>query len=160
MRKIIALFLLVTLSLSTAQAVGGYGAAGCGLGSLVFDTNENKNEWWAQVLAATTNGILGNQTFGITSGTLNCDANPLVKMSHVETFIESNENAVANELATGQGDTLVVLNYAFRCENSSDLAAAIKKNYSSVYTGTKDSPKAVADRINQIAGSVDSCSAI
>jgi hypothetical protein len=160
MKKIIVLLFLSTLSFSAAHAAGGYGASGCGLGSLVFDTNENKNEWWAQVLAATTNAILGNQTFGITSGTLNCDANPLVQVSHVETFIESNENAVANELAKGEGDTLVVLNYAFRCQNTEVLGAAIKKNYSKIYTGESDTPKAVASRINTLAGSVESCSAI
>ena len=160
MRNLILSVLISTFAVSTAQAVGGYGAAGCGLGSLIFQDNSSKNEWWAQVLAATTNGTFANQTFGITSGTLNCDANPLVEMAHVETFIESNENAVANELAQGEGDTLVVLNYAFNCKNQKELGLAIKKNYSSVYNGTSDEPKAVAQRINAIVGSVESCNAI
>ena len=161
MKKIFVLLTLSIFSISAAQATSnGYGAAGCGLGALVFDTNTQKNEWWAQVLAATTNGILGNQTFGITSGTLNCDANPLVQMAHVETFIESNENAVANELAKGEGDSLVVLSYAFRCEQSDALGATLKENYSKIYTGKEDTPKAVAQRINILAGSVESCSAI
>ena len=156
MKKVIVLLVLSVFSISAAHGAGGYGAAGCGLGSMLM----SENGWWSQVLAATTNGTLGNQTFGITSGTLNCDANPLIKMGHVETFIESNENAVANELAQGEGDALTVLNYAFKCGNSSDLAVAIKKNYSDIYTGQLDSPKFVAERINRVAGSVESCSAI
>lgn len=152
MKKVIfsVLFLFVT----SAHA---YGPAGCGVGAIIF---EGKTEWWAQVLAATTNGTLGNQTFGITSGTLECDATPLIDLGHVETFIESNENSVANELAKGNGDSITVLTYAFSCENSSDFASAIKKNYSSIYSGLDDNPKNIAARINSVAKSVPNCSAI
>ncbi len=41
-----------------------------GIGTLIF---EGKDGLLSQVCAGTTNGILGNQTFGITSGTLNCE---------------------------------------------------------------------------------------
>ena len=43
---------------------------GCGLGSMAF---EGQNGLMSQTAAATTNGIFGNQTFGITSATLNCE---------------------------------------------------------------------------------------
>ncbi len=44
---------------------------GCGLGTMVFDGQQGKVY---KVLGATTNGTSGNQTFGITFGTLGCDA--------------------------------------------------------------------------------------
>ena len=47
----------------------GYGMAGCGLGSILFGAKPGK----IQILSGTTNGIYGNQTFGISSGTSNCD---------------------------------------------------------------------------------------
>ncbi len=46
-----------------------YGMAGCGLGSILFGETENRG---GQILAATTNGIYGNGTFAMSSGTSNC----------------------------------------------------------------------------------------
>jgi len=43
---------------------------GCGLGSVIF---KGQDALLFQILAVTTNGTSGNQTFGITTGTLNCD---------------------------------------------------------------------------------------
>ncbi|HYG66757.1 MAG TPA: DUF3015 family protein, partial [Anaeromyxobacteraceae bacterium] len=47
---------------------GRYGAAGCGLGSMAFGNTPGA----VQILASTTNGLFGTQTFGITTGTSNC----------------------------------------------------------------------------------------
>src|SRR6266571_3742686 len=60
--------LLSVATTASAQAglrgTGVYGAAGCGLGSMVFGNQPGG----VQVLAATTNAT-GIQTFGITTGT-------------------------------------------------------------------------------------------
>ena len=64
---------LMTASAARAQNVG---MAGCGLGSVLFG---NQNTVLMQLLAATTNGILWNQSFGITTGTLNCSTGGVVK---------------------------------------------------------------------------------
>ena len=42
--------------------------AGCGLGSMIIQENTKV----MQLLAATTNGSFGSQTFGISTGTSNC----------------------------------------------------------------------------------------
>ncbi|MFN8945903.1 MAG: DUF3015 family protein, partial [Pseudobdellovibrionaceae bacterium] len=47
----------------------GYGMAGCGLGSVVFGDKPG----FIQIFAATLNSIGGNQTFGISLGTSNCE---------------------------------------------------------------------------------------
>src|SRR5690348_10000976 len=53
--------------------LAGYGVAGCGFGSMLF----GKQPGFIQVLAATTNGTFGSQTFGISTGTSNCtDTHP------------------------------------------------------------------------------------
>src|SRR5512137_902647 len=71
---LIAGLLVSTTALAIDPAIegikgsGGYGAAGCGLGSMAF----NKQPGIFQILAATTNSLTGTQTFGITSGTSNC----------------------------------------------------------------------------------------
>src|SRR5512139_1907858 len=43
---------------------------GCGLGYMIFKGQEGLA---SQTCAATTNGTFGNQTFGITTGTSECD---------------------------------------------------------------------------------------
>jgi len=151
----LALSAIVMMMFST-QAFG-YGAAGCGWGSILF---EGKTQWYEQVLAATTNGSSGSQTFGITSGTVNCDATPLIKISHLETFIESNKNTVATDLSRGNGDSITVLSYAFNCKDSSALSSSLQKNYSSIYNGQSDSSANVANRINKVVASVPNCATI
>ena len=45
---------------SAVKGSGTYGTAGCGLGSMAFGNQKG----FIQVLAATTNGLFGTQTFG------------------------------------------------------------------------------------------------
>lgn len=80
-----------------------YGTAGCGLGSLIF-----KNEPGAvQIFAATTNGTFGNQTFGITSGTLNCGKGIIKSENDKATvFAAANMDNLARDIAQGQGESL------------------------------------------------------
>ena len=54
----------------TGASYAAAGAAGCGLGSLIFKSNGK----FTQLLAATTNNSTYTQSFGITSGTSNCNA--------------------------------------------------------------------------------------
>ena len=72
MKRIVTLAAVVALvAPSLALAKGGnHPMAGCGLGYVLFGHNDNSPIM--QVLAATTNGISGNQTFGMTTGTSGC----------------------------------------------------------------------------------------
>jgi hypothetical protein len=113
-------------ALHTAQSgSGGYGVAGCGLGSLVF-----KNEPGPiQILAATTNGTFGSQTFGITTGTSNCnDGANLVKA-----YIETNQEAIKTAAARGHGEALVGLAKVYNCNNAEALSTALRANYKNVF---------------------------
>lgn len=102
MKKFIAGALLVSAS-SFAFASG---PAGCGLGSTVIFPDAN--QWWQHVLAATTNGTSGNQTFGMTSGTLGCEAaNGPLKLA--QAFINENMDQLAADTARGEGETLAAL---------------------------------------------------
>jgi hypothetical protein len=61
----------------------------------------------AKALAATTNGTLGNQTFGITSGTLGCEApTKRAKNDGLNEFVVANMDSLAMDIAKGQGETL------------------------------------------------------
>ena len=102
MKKIIAGALLAASSTVTFAA----SPAGWGLGTAVVF--KDANEWHEHVLAATTNGTSGNQTFGMTSGTLGCEAanGPL---AGVQTFMDNNMDQLAMDVAKGQGETLAAL---------------------------------------------------
>lgn len=102
MKKIIAGAILAA---SSTMAFAN-GPAGCGLGTAVIF--KDANEWHEHVLAATTNGTSGNQTFGMTSGTLGCEAanGPL---AGVQTFMDNNMDQLAMDVSKGQGETLNAL---------------------------------------------------
>lgn len=101
----------------------GYGMAGCGLGSIVFGDKPGM----VQIIAATTNGIYGNQTFAITSGTSNCGESG--RTAQVEQFIDVNKVALEKEVVRGQGETLSSLSNLMGCQNS-DFTTQMSKNYS------------------------------
>ena len=114
-----------------------YGMAGCGLGSMLFDENGG----FQQVLAATTNGTFGNQTFGISSGTSNCTKNGMVKNEREqEVFIAMNYDSLTQDIARGEGETLSALTNLMGCskEGATHFATAAKAQYASIYGQTKD----------------------
>ena len=60
------------------------------------------------VMAATTNGLYGTQTFAMSSGTLGCDVDsPIV--SQTALYIDSNIDQVAIDMSKGQGEALNAL---------------------------------------------------
>lgn len=71
MKKILVSTVAAVTIATTAFAVVN-SQTGCGLGAMII-----KDDSTAVLLAlqATTNGTSGNQTFGITSGTLGCKKN-------------------------------------------------------------------------------------
>lgn len=106
----------------------GYGMAGCGLGSLIFEPNSG----FTQVFAATTNGSFGTQTFGISSGTSNCtDAEG--GSDSAKAFIETNRPAVAKDIARGQGETIDSLTRLAGCADARAVGAALQKNFDQVF---------------------------
>jgi hypothetical protein len=90
-----------------AQYSAKIGAAGCGVGHLIF---ANKHDRVSEVLSATTNGTLGNQTFGISTGTLDCDTTGLVVASReTEIYAQKNFDSITKEMASGSGEHIATL---------------------------------------------------
>src|SRR6476620_2306778 len=105
MKKIVAMMAVVALDVpGLALAKGGnHPMAGCGLGYVLFGHNDNTPVM--QVLAATTNGISGNQTFGMTTGTSGCTEDGAVKfVKEAEVYAEVNLDSLRQEMAAGQGE--------------------------------------------------------
>lgn len=123
--------------MTTATAAGGHGPAGCGLGTAVIF--KDANEWHEHVLAATTNGTSGNQTFGMTSGTLGCQdaGGPLA--AGVDLFLDNNMEQLAADTATGQGETLAALSelVGINAADTSAFNAVLKANFDQIFASSE-----------------------
>ncbi len=131
----------------------GYGSAGCGLGSMVMGSKGN------QILAATTNGSSGNQTFGISTGSLNCQQDAVFKSGkEVPAFIEVNKVALANDAARGHGETLAGLANLMNCD-AKVMGSAMKKNYNKIFVDSKMQPAVIQENIHQLVSANNACEA-
>src|SRR5262245_33867532 len=111
------------------RADGGYGAAGCGLGAILIGSKPG----FMQLFAGTTNGLFGNQSFGITSGTLGCAGPPAPGTTAAKTYIETNRQAFAKDVARGQGETIANLSQLAGCADQSAVAAKLQANFKTVF---------------------------
>jgi len=116
---------------STESAIRGtkgrYGDAGCGLGSMAFGDQQG----FVQVLAATTNGFFGTQTFGISSGTSNCSG--LSSSQATRIFIEANREALAKDISRGSRETIGTLTWISGCADSRAVGARLQKNFRAIF---------------------------
>lgn len=139
MRKVVGLAALVAalagfgLDEARAQIMGGnqYSMAGCGLGTLVFGNDETK---WKQVLASTTNGTFGTQTFGITTGTSNCNpgGGPTGRPA-AALFIDVNREAFAKDAARGSGETIDHLAAMMGCSDVTAVGRTLHDDFKTIF---------------------------
>lgn len=126
----------------------GYGMAGCGLGSILFGAKPGK----IQILSGTTNGIYGNQTFGISSGTSNCDIPEMGQQAAA--FIEVNKEVVRKEAARGEGETMTALSVILNCSETK-LTEQVRGNYDFYFGQEVNSYETVRRMINSGVCSVE-----
>ncbi len=141
--------LVFALSVFSSAAFAA-GDAGCGLGSIIIKDNTKV----MQVLAATTNGTFGSQTFGISTGTSNCSSKGLVmNEKSAQMIAESNLPSLKVEGARGNGSTLSAFGLALGCKEESldRFGATMKKNYSNVFGGNKDASQVVSAARAQVS---------
>jgi hypothetical protein len=144
---VIASLVVTTTALAVDPAIegikgsGGYGAAGCGLGSMLF----NRQPGIYQIMAATTNGTFASQTFGITTGTSNCG--PGMVAQGTKNFVEANREALAKDMSRGQGETIAALTFMAGCGNSRSVGAALQQRYATIIPSEKASSQEIADRL-------------
>lgn len=165
MKKLILMGALVfsLVSFSGSAFAAGYADAGCGLGSIVFGNQQGG----VQVLAATTNGTFGTQTFGITTGTSNCNPAGLVKLEmEREEFAEKNYPTLVKEMAKGEGENLETLASLYGCsqESHADFGSLVQENFSTIVTSDSTTSQEMLSSLNsEISGHTvlsKSCSGI
>lgn len=103
MKRNITLGVILALA-PVGMALAASNNVGCGVGSIIF---KGQSGVAPQILAVTTNGTLGNQTFGITSGTLGCATDGVVDTpAKVSMFIDTNMDKLAQDMSVGGGEAL------------------------------------------------------
>ncbi len=152
MKKIV-IAALVTLAGASAMAAQN-NVGSCGWGSKVF---EGQSGVAPQVLAATTNGTSGNQTFGITFGTSGCTQDGVVTSTYkTAMYIDGNRVALARDAAAGQGESLNVLAdvMGVKAADRAAFAATIKANFATVFANEQIAAnlKSVLAANTQLAG--------
>ena len=138
MKKTFVVIVTVMLSLmlvgsSFAAAKGSYGAAGCGLGGMVIGNEPG----FIQLVATFLNGICANQTFGITSGTLGCEApRKMAKNDRLNEFVAANMDSLAKDMSVGRGETLDAFAELMQVPSSERSAfyQKLQENFASVFT--------------------------
>lgn len=106
MKKTFLAAVIMTIPLMTISAGDALADndIGCGLGTQVWAGQEGLVP---KVLGATTNGTFGNQTFGITTGTLGCSQDGVITAdARLRMFAGANLDNLARDMAMGQGETL------------------------------------------------------
>lgn len=148
MKKVLVSVIAVA-ALSTAGFATVNNQTGCGLGSQII-----KDDSSALMLAlqATTNGIFGNQTFGITSGTSGCKRAQIVMNERAAEFVASNMDQLSREIAIGQGESVETLAELLNVNDKAAFASALQANYNAIYANEKADMATVLDNVATIAG--------
>jgi hypothetical protein len=141
MKKILSL--VAVLGLTTS--IYANDNTGCGLGSIVI---KKQNTVALQVLAATTNGTSGSQTFGITSGTSNCSKpNSYVSNDKLNRFVAENMDELALDISAGHGETLATVAKLMNVEDNAAFSSKLQANFTSIYSSENVTSATVIDSI-------------
>lgn len=147
MKKIV-LATIATLSLTVSSYAANNSNTGCGLGSVLI---KDQSTTTMQVLAATTNGTSGNQTFGISSGTLNCEEpSTMASSDKMNQFVSDNMDELALDISVGQGETLDTLASMMKIEDKKTFGATLQKNFSNIYANENVNSAKVIDAISSV----------
>ena len=129
---VLAAFLVITFA--GASFAAPKENVGCGLGYIVF---KGKDGLLSQTCAATTNGTFGNQTFGITSGTSECERySTFTANEKLNKFVSDNMDNLAMDIARGQGEYLNSLAVLLEVPESerAPFYTKLQTHFSDIYT--------------------------
>ncbi len=151
-----ALLVISTLSLSLLIAASAFAATGqaarntgCGLGTILWD-GQADGSILSQSLQATTNGTSGNQTFGITFGTLGCEK-PARFAANERTFefASANMDLLARDIATGGGESLETLAELLQvsAEERSAFYARLQESFTQIFLTGEENSGVLLERI-------------
>ena len=133
MKKVIAGLILISASsvstMANAAAAGGNG--GCGWGNALFKGSEGTA---THVIAAITNAFLGNNTFGMTTGTNGCSTTGTLSYGG-EAMVSSIMDEFSEDVARGEGDAMdtVAVVYGVEKQDRATFAKVMHENFTVLF---------------------------
>ena len=109
---------------------------GCGWGSMLF---EGSSGTASHVVAATTNGTSGNNTFGMTSGTNGCDTSKTIDYKGTSAVVFHNMDRLSNDIAKGHGEILDTVASVMGIEGADvpTFKRVLHENFDAIYPNSE-----------------------
>ena len=128
-RIITGLALLSASQVAMAGAAGG--DEGCGWGNALFKGNSGTAN---HVLAGTTNGLFGNNTFGMTTGTNGCTTTSTLGYGGASA-VSAIMDEFSEDVARGDGDALktVAVLYGVEPADRDTFAQVMHENFAVIF---------------------------
>lgn len=157
MKRFSIVVAVVAVALVFAGTVFAAGQAhqnvGCGLGTLLFKNNADGSTV-LQTFQATTNGIYGNQTFGITTGTSDCQQpKNFVSNERLNEFMVANMDNLARDIAQGRGETLDTFAelMGVPTEKRPEFYQQLQSGFTRIFTSPNVQMASVMDNISTVS---------
>lgn len=155
MKKVLMASLAVVfmgMQAGLAMATNPDTGPGCGLGKLAWQNYPHQKVIGIQTMEATTNGLMGNQTFGISSGTSGCtNDGKFWAEQKVNAFASLNFENLAQDMAQGQGEHLASMATLMGIPAAQHPAffAMTQEKYASLVAAGETSPVALVKALNE-----------
>lgn len=155
MKKLMVLAVVgavVGLQAGLAMAANPDTGPGCGLGKLAWQNYPHQKTIGVQTMEATTNGLMGNQTFGISSGTSGCtNDGKFWAEQKVNAFAALNFENLAQDMAQGHGEHLASLAtlMGIPADQQPAFFAMTQEKYASLVGAGETSPMAMVKALNE-----------
>lgn len=157
MKKLVVVVAVAALTLVFSGVVFAAGQAhmntGCGLGTMLFKGNAD-NSVVLQSFQATTNGTYGNQTFGITTGTSECQQpKNFVSNQQINEFLLANMDNLAKDIAQGRGATLDAFAelMGVPADQRAAFAGKLQVSFNKIFTSPEIQMASVMDNIADVS---------
>lgn len=150
MKLVLTTAAMIAVLPMAAMAAGENNVGSCGWGSKVFSGQKGIAP---QVLAATTNGTSGNQTFGVTTGTSGCTQDGMVASNwKTAMYIDGNKSKLAMDMSKGSGESLESLAQLIGVSDADKVAfyRVTKENFAKIFVGEQASAEQIALGLKQV----------
>ncbi len=147
MKKIISgLVLLSASSVAMAGAAGGDG--GCGWGNALFKGSAGTA---SHVMAGITNAFLGNNTFGMTTGTNGCETKSSLGYGG-KSAVSAIMDEFSEDVARGEGDALdtVAVLYGVEKTDRDIFAKVMHENFAVIFPSAEVTADEMIASIEQV----------
>ena len=146
MKKFVAVLLTVMLIGSVFAFADNIGP---GLGRIALKGKTGKG--W-EILGITLNGLGGNGLFAISFGTSGYEKNAKIGKAETATFIAENMDALAADIAKGDGEYLNTLAAMLAAADPAAFKADTQANFDEIFASPDVSAEEVTEKIYALVG--------